>query len=204
MRAYHSASSVRARLIVSRSGSKGNADYAWKTPTRVAYGTENGFEGIEFGFDVTSKMKSYSWFKLLLDPEQATKFDDPALSRSEGQGVLKKPADKTAVGICADYLYKLAVYAYRFLEKRLSPEILAATPLEFYFTVPAVWSDKAKSDTLRAANQASKMAKLELHQNCQIFLIREPEAAAISALTSLTLSGDENQIKVRCPTQTRL
>ncbi|EME86907.1 uncharacterized protein MYCFIDRAFT_172600 [Pseudocercospora fijiensis CIRAD86] len=178
-------------------------DNAWKAPTRIAYGDENGSSGNVWGYEVAPRMKSYAWMKLLLDPEQMTKYDDPSLTKSQGEGVLRKPLNKTAVEICADYLTELASFAYQSLEKRVSPEVLQATPLDFWFTVPAVWSDKAKRDTLRAAQKAAKQAKLRAHPDSQVFLIREPEAAAIAVLSDVTqdrrltlLGGSENQVGV--------
>ncbi|KXT08547.1 hypothetical protein AC579_10244 [Pseudocercospora musae] len=171
-------------------------DNAWKAPTRIAYGDENGSTGNTWGYEVSPRMKSYAWMKLLLDPEQKTKFDSADLSKSQGEGVLAKPDIKSPVEICADYLTEVASFAYQSLEKAVSPEVLQATPLDFWFTVPAVWSDKAKRDTLRAAQKAAKQAKLRAHQDSQVFLIREPEAAAIAALSSVTQGGSERDIAV--------
>ena len=47
------------------------------------------------------------------------------------------------------------------------------TPIEYILTVPAVWSDKAKSDTLQCASKAG------FGSTSKIRLITEPEAAAI-------------------------
>lgn len=134
--------------------------------------------------------------KLLLDPAQATKFDDPSLTESEGSGVLTKPLGKSAVQICADYLTEVSKFAHYSLSKRLSAEVLAVTPLEFWFTVPAVWSDKAKADTLLAARKAAKQAGLQFHGDSQVFLIREPEAAAVATVSYLTQGGSQDQIAV--------
>lgn len=134
--------------------------------------------------------------KLLLDPEQATKYDDPGLIDSEGNGVLAKPPGKSPVDLSADYLTEVARFGWESLARRVSPEVLKATPIEFWFTVPAVWSDKAKSDTLRAARKAAKQAKLKCHVDSKIFLIREPEAAAVATLSALTKGGSDHQIKV--------
>ena len=140
-------------------------------------------------------MKSYSWFKLLLDEAEATKYDDPQLATSEGKGVLSKPSFKSAVDLCADFLQEIAGFAHAYLAQRISHEVLAATPLDFRFTVPAVWTDKARSDTRRAARQAAKQAQLPFHRDTQIDLIREPEAAAIATLHSLSRGASEQQIK---------
>jgi molecular chaperone DnaK (HSP70) len=140
-------------------------------------------------------MESYAWFKLLLDPEQATKYDDPSLTRSEGAGVLNAPPGKSAVDLSADYLTEVAKFAYQSLAKRVSVEVLQATPVEFHFTVPAVWSDRAKMDTLRAARKAMKQANLKGQVDNKIVLIQEPEAAAVAALSTLTQGGSEQQVK---------
>lgn len=140
-------------------------------------------------------MKSYSWFKLKLDEALATKYDDPSLATSEGKGVLELPDFKSAVDLCADYLQEIAAFAHEYLARRVSHEVLAATPLDFRFTVPAVWSDKAKADTLRAARKAAKQAQLPFHRDTQIMLIREPEAAAIATLHTLSRGASQQQIK---------
>ncbi|KAM3421123.1 hypothetical protein BST61_g1536 [Cercospora zeina] len=174
-----------------------DGDYSWKAPSRIAYPEAGGAsQGTSWGYSVTPKMKSYAWMKLLLDPTQATKFDDPSLTQSEGSGVLSKPLSKSAVQICADYLTEVARFAHHSLSKRLSAEVLALTPLEFWFTVPAVWSDKAKADTLLAARKAAKQAGLHFHADTQVFLIREPEAAAVATVSYLTQGGSDDQIAV--------
>lgn len=166
-----------------------------KTPTRLAY-SDDPAEQNPWGYYVSPGMESYSWMKLLLDPTQASKFDDPSLAGSEGSGVLSKPLNKTAVEICADYLTEVAKYAWKALAKRYTIEVLRATPIEFWFTVPAIWSDKAKHDTLRAARKSAKHAMLECHPDSQIFLIREPEAAAVAVLSDMAKGASEKQIKV--------
>ncbi|EMF08039.1 actin-like ATPase domain-containing protein [Sphaerulina musiva SO2202] len=172
-----------------------DGDFAMKTPTRLAYSDDPAAQN-PWGYYVRPGMKSYSWMKLLLDPTQASKFDDPGLAGSEGSGVLRKPLNKTAVDVCADYLTEVAKYAWKALTKRYTIEVLKATPIEFWLTVPAVWSDKAKHDTLRAARKSAKQAKLECHPDSQIFLIREPEAAAVAVLSDMTKGASEEQIKV--------
>ncbi|KXS95922.1 hypothetical protein AC578_5199 [Pseudocercospora eumusae] len=173
-----------------------DGDYSWKTPSRIAYGVDNGRASNACGFEVLPRMKSYAWMKLLLDPEQATRFDDASLYESEGAGVLSRPFNKSTVELCADFLAEIAGFAYKSLAKRLSPEVLKATPIDFWFTVPAVWSDRAKFDTLRAAQKAARLAKIQCHQDSQVFLIREPEAAAIATLSALTQGGSEQHVKV--------
>lgn len=181
---------------IHRPGPGKDGDYAWKTPSRIAYATENSAMTTDsWGFKVSAKMKGYTWMKLLLDPSASTKFDDPGLGKSEGTGVLALPPRKSAVDICADFLTEVATFAYSSLEKRVTKEILKATPIDFWFTVPAVWSDKAKYDTLNAARIACKQAKISLHPSSRVFLVREPEAAAIATMSHLTKGGSGQLIQ---------
>lgn len=148
-----------------------------------------------YGNEVLEQMKSYSWMKLGLDPSGSTQYDEPSLVGSEGKGVLAKPAHKSPVDICADCLTEIAKFAYSVLEKRMGKEILDTTPIEFWLTVPAVWSDKAKDDTLRAAKIAFRQANISLHPDSLVFLVREPEAAAVAIMTNLTKGGSQQQFQ---------
>lgn len=186
---------ILLKLTKFRPGPGREGDYSWKTPSRIAYAENGAVASNAWGFEVTPKMKSYAWMKLLLDPERATAFDDPSLTATEGSGVLSKPLTKSAVQICADYLAGVGKFAYQHLAKAVSIEVLQATPIEFWFTVPAVWSDRAKADTLNAARIAAKQARIQCHPASQIFLIREPEAAAVATLSTLTQGGSEQQVK---------
>ena len=55
---------------------------------------------------------------------------------------------------------------------------------------PATWSDRAKNATQTAARNAGFASRT----NDRMFLITEPEAAAIAALSGLIGEGVENQI----------
>ena len=155
-------------------------DFVWKTPSRIAYSTENqGCESNQFGFQVTPKMISYSWTKLLLDDNaRPTEFDDPSLKRSEGEGMLKLPQNKSPTEVVTDYLREIYSWIEDYLAKRISQELLDMTPIEFWFTVPAIWSDQAKNATLAAA----KAAGFASGDADRIYLIPEPEAAGVATL----------------------
>jgi molecular chaperone DnaK (HSP70) len=152
----------------------------WKTPSRIAYAAENEGQTInQFGFQVTPKMVSYSWTKLLLDEKsRASEFDDPLLQHPEGDGMLRLPDNKTAAEVVTDFLHEIYTWIENYLAKRISPDLLEITPLEFWFTVPAIWSDRAKNATLRAA----KAAGFASGEADTIYLIPEPEAAGIATL----------------------
>ncbi|KAJ5176311.1 uncharacterized protein N7482_002188 [Penicillium canariense] len=171
-------------------------DETWKTPSRIAYGQENqnSIEGnnIKWGYQVKPGMKSYSWTKLLLDPERpllrpfATKTDV-----LEGDGLMKIPEFKTSArDVCSDYLREIYNYTYAHLEKHNTSAIMNVTALEFWFTVPAIWSDKAKNETYQAAYTAGFGTRI----GDSISMIPEPEAAAVATLSAM--AKDERHIGI--------
>ncbi|KAK8161278.1 hsp70-like protein [Phyllosticta citrichinensis] len=158
----------------------GTSDMTSKVPSRIAYASENRNLGADtWGFAVTSSMESCSWTKLLLDRGTAlTDFDDPALKKIMGSGMLRLPAGKLAKDVCQDYLTNLYHYTAETLSKKYSPEIYNITPVECWITVPAIWSDAAKDATRTAAITAGFGSRPLDSVN----IITEPEAAALAAL----------------------
>ena len=179
-------------------GPSKDADQVWKTPSRIAYPDENpkklkSGSVVPWGYQVSPGMKSYSWTKLLLDSKtQFTMYDDKSLeTRNAQEGYLRLPPDKSAVDVATDYLYEVNKFMLAELEKTLSPEVVKVTPFEFWFTVPAIWSDRAKDLTRRAALEAG----FGKRPGDQIFMIPEPEAASIATLKSLTHDEGDEQVK---------
>lgn len=168
--------------------------YTWKAPSRIAYAQPNSSATDQWGFKVLPGMKSHTWMKLLLDKSDITLSDDPALARNRLEGILWLPEGKTSVELCADYLYHVAAFTMETLERRLSQRTLALTPLEFWFTVPAVWSDSAKVDTLEAVRIAARRAGIRA--GSEVFVISEPEAAALAVFQELTQDGSTFHVKV--------
>jgi len=151
----------------------------WKTPTRIAYGRENGFVGNRWGFEIQPKMKAYSWTKLLLDDADAkTKYDDPTLDQIAGDGILELPPFRNAQGVCRDFLAEVRKPVFSRLEKEWGREFFSLTPIECGITIPAIWSDKAKNATRAAAIAAGFTSRL----GDSINVIPEPEAAAVATL----------------------
>lgn len=131
---------------------------------------------------------------LHLHPSAATKYDDPSLVCADGDGLPAKPLHKSSVALCADCLAEVATFLYSHLQKRLTKKVLESSPIDFWLTVPAVWSDLAKYDTLHAAKLARQLAKVMLHPDSQFYLILEPEAAAIATMSYLTMNDSQLQI----------
>jgi len=152
----------------------------WKMPSRIAYVEDaEGRTVPRIGFQVNAKMKSFSWTKLLLDENaRPTEYDDPSLKQTEGQGLLRLPADKTVVEVVADFFRELYKWLIEHLARTISQGILDATPMEFWFTIPAIWSDQAKDRMISAATAAGFLSRA----GDELYLIPEPEAAGIATL----------------------
>lgn len=156
-------------------------DGVWKVATRIAYESENPdaeIETEEWGFRVPTDAKSYTWTKLLLDKNASTsKFDDESLLDLYGEGLMNLPPNKTAQDVVEDFLRHLRKYLMQRLEKEVGSDILKLTPMDCYFTMPALWSDQAQIDTWKAA----KAAGFASRDDDTLSMIPEPQAAAIAA-----------------------
>lgn len=171
-------------------GTDGSNEYIVKVPSRIAYHAEN--EGKRnfpvgrdaWGYEVEAGFKSYSWIKLLLDSKAtATDFDDPILQKEQdsvGGSIMTLPEGKTAIDVTTDYLTNLYRHCIAEINKTDIKTVLPVTPIEFWFTHPATWSDEAKAATKQAAERAGFTSR----KGDTITLIPEPEAGAIAALRS--------------------
>jgi molecular chaperone DnaK (HSP70) len=84
----------------------------------------------------------------------------------------KLPPNKKPTDGIAKFLGALRAVALDRMAADWGQEFVDETPIEYILTVPAVWSDKAKSDTLACASEAG------FGDVNTIRLITEPEAAA--------------------------
>lgn len=146
-------------------------------PSRIAYNESD--EGAPrriraWGFDVEPGMTSCSWTKLLLDAEaNLTEFDDDALNHAAALGIFHLPAGKAPEDVVADYLCRIYQYTWEMLHQSTGKD-LNDLPVEFWFTVPATWSEHARIKTKEAAARAGFGRK----PSHSIFMMTEPEAAA--------------------------
>ncbi|EEP81902.1 conserved hypothetical protein [Uncinocarpus reesii 1704] len=185
-------------VITSWPGTGRHSETVFKVPSRLAYPSENyRIQDVKWGFQVESGMTSYSWTKLLLDNNASrAEYDDETLTIQEAAGmpILRLPAGKSATDVVADFLTTIYKHTMGILEKQISEETLSITPLEFWFTMPAIWSDEAQD----AIREAAKRAGFASRPGDQLFMIAEPEAAAIAALKRSTSDGS-----LVCPTEER-
>jgi hypothetical protein len=182
-----------------------------KTPSKISYrdnslalkrikldkaskGTKESNEE-HWGYHVEPGMECHSWTKLLLEKDtKITKFDDPNLEKlaiTANQGIMKLPPGKTATEVVGDYLRGVYNFIIGELERRTTAAVIEITPLEFWLTVPATWSDQAK----KATRDAAKMAGFGIRPSDTIYMITEPEAAAVAALSDLIEEGVPDQVK---------
>jgi hypothetical protein len=85
---------------------------------------------------------------------------------------------KSAVELVADYLSRVREHTWNELEAQYGRNLLASMRKELVVTVPAVWSERAKEQTMRAVSRAQFNAE-------KLSLVTEPEAAAIYTLKNM-------------------
>ncbi|KAL5045389.1 hypothetical protein BDW71DRAFT_215236 [Aspergillus fruticulosus] len=180
-------------VITNWPGPSRDIDTVFKTPSRIAYAAENPrLHKDRWGFQVEPGMVSYSWTKLLLDRgTPLTKYDDSALEEASNIGIMRLPENKSPEVVVGDYLTEVYEHILKKIGKSITEETLRTTPIEFWFTVPAIWSDRAQGATRDAARRAGFAGTLHRPSD-RLFLITEPEAAAIAVLSkyaSSTLGG---------------
>ncbi|KAL2862593.1 Hsp70 family protein [Aspergillus lucknowensis] len=184
------------KLISTWPGASRDTETVFKAPSRIAYAADNPrVTKDRWGYQVEPGMLTYSWTKLLLDQSTPlTKYDDLTLESASLSGILRLPKGKGAVDVVADYLSKVYEHILKTIAKHITEESLRVTPLEFWFTVPAIWSDKAQ-DATRAAAKRAGFGGSFFRPNDKVFLISEPEAAAITALKKYTTSSMGGSVK---------
>ncbi|KAI0014547.1 hypothetical protein F4780DRAFT_789126 [Xylariomycetidae sp. FL0641] len=149
-----------------------------KVPTRIHY-REDG--GIDWGRRVPADVEPLQWFKLLLlktrDLPDELK-SNRVLERTRQRMV---QMEKGIEDVMADFIRLLCESAIKQLHKhRKVPEDI---PIQYCFTVPAIWPGYAREAMLSAAKRA-------VGQDKRISLMTEPEAAAVDLMHRETNRGD--------------
>ncbi|KAJ5614996.1 hypothetical protein N7537_000110 [Penicillium hordei] len=164
-----------------------------KAPSVLTYSRESSSLPIPpWGGPILAQhMESISWFKLLLDGELDTKnLIHEAQGWANSRGILHIPEGMTALQVIADFLTCL----HRVLWQRLGVLVNASggkldtTTIQFWFTVPASWSDTTRALMREAISNAS----FGTRHGDQVHLLTEPQAAmtfALAAVSSFT-TGD--------------
>ncbi|KAI3061041.1 hypothetical protein CBS147353_10098 [Aspergillus niger] len=165
----------QVQCVVDWPGSKGKT--YMKTPTVLKYDDTGRFK---WGYELdTCLEEKIMGIKLLLDPDhQRPLFDTKGATatQSELQKLGKPLQEVLSDYISAIYQHSLAAISAKFPKGY----ILTSIEKQLVLSVPAVWSDKAKDITLRAARNAGLNP---------IELIKEPEAAALFTLNYMNQRG---------------
>ncbi|KAF2685161.1 actin-like ATPase domain-containing protein [Lentithecium fluviatile CBS 122367] len=164
-----------------------------KVPSRISYGLPPNTE-IKWGNLINHKTKGvHALMKLRLDGSTKKSKHLKVLlafltSNFEGLNLDDLDSDdeeappeypgKDAVDMVADYLGLVREHVFKELGEKYGVSVLASLDKEVVVTVPAVWSERAKDQTLKAVTRA--------HFNeTKLMLVTEPEAAAIYALKEM-------------------
>ncbi|KAI0840408.1 actin-like ATPase domain-containing protein [Hypoxylon sp. FL0890] len=139
-----------------------------KVPTLICYDAHDSTK-FTWGGQVDWRSDAVQGVKLLLDPDQPK--PDYIPDRKMKSELKKLPKDP--VDIAADFIGAIYKHAVAKIESSGVKDYVEFCHKQFVLSVPAVWSDKAKDRTLRAAKKAG------IHP---VVLIKEPEAAALYTL----------------------
>ena len=171
-------------------------DGEWKTPTRIAYASENTKSSLadnQWGYRATPPMVMCSWIKLLLDAStRPAANDDFRLASQSDECKPRLPNNRDAQGVVTDFLRELYAHLESRVVKSLGQEFFDSTPMDVWLTVPAVWSDQAQNATKNAAKEAGFGAR----PGDTISVISEPEAAAVAYLSDVTRPETVNKPSV--------
>ncbi|KAK6510614.1 hypothetical protein TWF506_009717 [Arthrobotrys conoides] len=176
-----------------------NNGVAPKTPTEIRYFADGkeSLWGAEASLPCERRQAKdpapvYSRFKLLLDPtiyagvyadrpkpwSFRRRLEDLKLEDSTS---IKLPPGKTAIDVSSDYLKLLYNDLMNHRLRKRYPDTLDITPIEFVFTIPAIWSHKAQE----ATRYAAKTAGFSSRALDSLSLVSEPEAAAMFVLQAM-------------------
>ncbi|KIW85159.1 hypothetical protein Z517_00549 [Fonsecaea pedrosoi CBS 271.37] len=157
--------------------------YTQKVPSDIAYGP-NG--QVHCGFECPEDATRLRWVKLLLetDPDSRKSYlldsEEVQATRRAIQELGKSPT--TVVGDYLKWLWARIVDCI--CDEQNDPDLVKNSDVTIVMTVPAIWSDAAKENTLHAAELAGLA-----DNGREIKFITEPEAAAISELQQRLSTG---------------
>jgi molecular chaperone DnaK (HSP70) len=98
-------------------------------------------------------------------------------------------SSKDPVDVAADYLTEVRKWVWTELEKQHGEGLFSTLTKELVVTVPAVWSERAKDQTLKAVTKSG-------WETTKVSLVTEPEAAAIYTLKWMTTGANKEHVHV--------
>ncbi|KAK1835325.1 hypothetical protein QBC39DRAFT_274984 [Podospora conica] len=154
-----------------------------KIPTVISY-SDYG-RSFKWGASVNQTQDDAVSVKLLLDPSQEQPSYLPAANHKRAMKNLPKPP----VEIAADFMGAIYQHALSEISKTVPKAYFESCAREFVVSVPAIWSDKAKDATRKAAEAAGMSP---------VTMIKEPEAAALYTMHSLHVTLQVGDAFVLC------
>jgi molecular chaperone DnaK (HSP70) len=118
------------------------------------------------------KEEHFQWTKILLESDRER--NERSFEAVRSTEMLLQKLGFTAVEVVSDYLRELWTYTHKDISGKQGEGFEQTHSLRVVLTVPAVWSPKAKDNTLQAAKNAGLPN--------DITLVTEPEAAALATL----------------------
>ncbi|KAK6502464.1 hypothetical protein TWF506_003047 [Arthrobotrys conoides] len=167
-----------------------------KCPSDIAYGADGTYR---WGYLIPPGLARLAWAKLDLDEdsfyenqENGEDYVDLQESFTETlesvedefpmvEGMRHNPFNKSPVDVVADYLTAFHDVIMSNLRRAQGENFINRTAIDWVMTVPAVWSEKAQSLTREAASRAG----IGQRDKDRLFLVSEPEAAAVYAISEL-------------------
>ncbi|EWC46244.1 hypothetical protein DRE_04415 [Drechslerella stenobrocha 248] len=162
-----------------------------KCPSEIAYSGGN----YTWGYKIPPGQPRLAWAKLDLDEDnfyenqdEYVDVEDPLAEPSTAgdgfpmaEGMRHNPMNKSPVDVVADYLTALYDVIMSNLRRAQGENFINKTAIDWIMTVPAVWSEKAQALTKEAASRAG----IGQREKDRLFIISEPEAAAVYAISEL-------------------
>ncbi|KAH6629361.1 hypothetical protein C7974DRAFT_394309 [Boeremia exigua] len=166
--------------VLSWDGNEGSA----KVPTKIQY---KGSTPVTWGFGTEESPTTFTWFKLILDYDNLPQNVRDCERVKSIHGKLrdwnpsKGSVGKAVMKVTTDYLTMLWRHAVDAIIKKHGQSWAQGMPCKVIITRPAIWSQKATSDTHTAARKAIR-PNYSPFGSVDISLVSEPEAAAHAVL----------------------
>ncbi|KAJ6077563.1 uncharacterized protein N7446_000499 [Penicillium canescens] len=155
-----------------------------KTPSELAYNYDNRKVLPVWGAQIPKNMPRLQSFKLDLVPEGRKHRKATLLPDHHDPRRMNYPHRVTANRVLIDYLHALQEHIPKVLKDQFGTA-LDSMSFKYVIAVPAMWPEKAKSQTRTCAEKAG------LGRASDIQIISEPEAAAVHVMTQSRSSALE-------------
>ncbi|KOS48576.1 hypothetical protein ACN38_g441 [Penicillium nordicum] len=170
-----------------------------KVPTQLFY--EDGATVPIWGCEISNRIESLQWFKLLLLRDDDMWKDLRESTQLNTAKRMLREQGRTPEGCIADYLRALWNHTLKMILKAHPSHLIEALQFHVVLTVPAIWKDYARTAMKEAAEKAGILEYRSAGETTLTFA-PEPEAAGLAALldreTELSQETDPGDVFVIC------